>query len=70
MQNDSERQELRRNFKDAVSNEDAGSAVRYGRTLLASGKPADVMFCASAFARISDALARQPAVKRLKAYVV
>ena len=70
MQNDSERQELRRNFKDAVSNEDAGSAVRHGRTLLASGKPADVMFCASAFARISDALARQPTVKRLKAYVV
>jgi FkbH-like protein len=70
MQSDSERQELRRNFKDAVSNEDAGSAVRYGRRLLAAGKPADVMFCASAFTRIADALARQPAAKRLKAYVV
>ena len=70
MQNDSERQELRRNFKDAVSNEDAGSAIRYGRTLLASGKPADIMFCASAFTRIADALSRQPAAKRLKAYIV
>jgi len=71
MQSDSERQELRRRIKDAVSRRDARSAVQYSRTLLAaSAKPADVMFCASAFAGIADALAQQPAARRLKAYVV
>jgi FkbH-like protein len=71
MQSDSERQELRRLIKDAVSRQDAGSAVQYGRTLIASSsKPADVMFCASAFAGIADALAQQTAARRLKVYVV
>ena len=71
MQSDSERQELRLRIKEAVSRHDASSAVRYGRRLLATfGKPADVMFCASTFAGIADALAQQPAARRLKAYVV
>src|SRR3982075_2640789 len=71
MQSDSERQELRRLTKDAVSRRDASSAVQHSRTLLAAfGKPADVMFCASAFAGIADALAQQPQARRLKAYVV
>ena len=71
MQSDSERQELRRLIKDAVSRRDASSAVQHSRTLLAAfGKPADVMFCASAFAGIADALAQQPQARRLKAYVV
>jgi FkbH-like protein len=71
MQSDSERQELRRLIKDAVSRQDASSAVQYGRTLLTSSvKSADVMFCASAFAGIADTLAHQPAARRLKAYVV
>ena len=61
MQSDSERQELRRRIKDAASRQDASAAVNYGRTLLAaSAKPADVMFCASAFAGIADALHKQP----------
>ncbi len=71
MQSDPERQELRRLIKDAVSRQDAGSAVQYGRTLLASSaKPADVMFCASAFAGIADALGQQTAARRLKVYLV
>src|SRR5258708_23460765 len=71
MQSDSERQELRRLIKDAISRRDAGYAVQHSRTLLAaSGKPADVMFCASAFAGIADALAQQPQARRLKAYLV
>ena len=71
MQSDSERQELRRCLKDAASRQDASGAVQYGRQLLAaSNKPADVMFCASAFAGIADALASQRVAKRLKVYVV
>jgi FkbH-like protein len=71
MQNDSERQDLRRSIKDAVSKRDAVAAVKHGRDLLAvSGKPADVMFCASSFAGITDALQDQLRAKRLKAYVV
>jgi FkbH-like protein len=71
MQSDSERQELRRLIKDAASRRDASSAVQHSRTLLAaSGRPADVMFCASAFAGLADALAQQPQARRLKAYVV
>ena len=71
MQSDTERQELRHRIKEAATRRDANSAVQYSRRLLAtSGKPADVMFCASAFAGIADALAQQPAARRLKAYVV
>jgi FkbH-like protein len=71
MQNDSERQDLRRSIKDAVSKRDAVAAVKHGRDLLAvSGKPADVMFCASSFAGITDVLQDQLRAKRLKAYVV
>src|SRR5258707_7299003 len=71
MQSDSERQELRHLIKEAISRRDAGSAVQHSRTLLAaSGKPADVMFCASAFAGIADVLAQQPQARRLKAYLV
>lgn len=71
MQSDTERQDLRRYIKDAVSRKDAGAAVSYGRALLAaSSKPADVMFCASAFAGIADALKDQLGAKRLKTYVV
>jgi FkbH-like protein len=71
MQNDSERQDLRRSIKDAVSKRDAVAAVKHGRDLLAvSSKPADVMFCASSFAGITDVLQDQLRAKRLKAYVV
>ena len=71
MQTDSERQELRRCIKDAASRQDASAAVQYGRQLLAaSNKPADVMFCASAFAGLSDVLLNQRVAKSLKVYVV
>jgi FkbH-like protein len=71
MQSDSDRQELRRLIKDAASRQDAGAAVQHGRRLLAaSNKPADAMFCASAFAGIADALKSQLGAKRLRAYVV
>ena len=71
MQTDSERQELRRCIKDAASRQDASATVQYGRQLLAaSNKPADVMFCASAFTGISDVLLNQRVAKSLKVYVV
>jgi FkbH-like protein len=71
MRSDTERQDLRRLIKDAVSKKDAIAAVRYGRTLLEdSGKPGEVMFCASSFAQIADALKEQLGVRRLKTYVV
>jgi FkbH-like protein len=70
MQNDSDRQETRRSIKEAAARGDAGSVVRHGRTLLASGKPADTMFCASAFAGIADALVEQTGAKRLKTYII
>jgi FkbH-like protein len=71
MQIDSERQELRRFIKEAASRQDAIAVVQSGRRLLAaSNKPADVMFCASAFAGIADALKSQLGARKLKAYVV
>ena len=71
MQSEPERQELRRGVKEAAARQDAGATVRHGRTLLAaSNKPADVMFCASAFAGIADALKSQLGAMRLKAHIV
>jgi FkbH-like protein len=70
MQNDQDRQETRRSIKEAVSTGDASSVVKYARALLASGKPADTMFCASAFASVADALVKQTAAKKLKTYIV
>ncbi|MEO6804645.1 MAG: HAD-IIIC family phosphatase [Edaphobacter sp.] len=71
MQNDAERQELRRLIKEAAAARDASVAVENARKLLtASNKPADAMFCASAFTSIADALSQLPGAKRLKTYVV
>jgi FkbH-like protein len=71
MQNDTERQDLRRRIKEAASSQDAGIAVTLARRLLAvSGKPADVMFCASTFTGITDTLTIQLRAKRLKTYIV
>jgi FkbH-like protein len=71
MQNDTERQDLRKRIKEAGSAQDAATAVNLARRLLAvSGKPADVMFCASTFTGIADVLANQPQAKRLKTYIV
>jgi FkbH-like protein len=71
MQNDTERQDLRRRIKEAASLQEAGTAVTLARRLLAvSGKPADVMFCASTFTGITDTLTSQLRAKRLKTYIV
>jgi FkbH-like protein len=71
MQSDPDRQELRRSIKDSVASQDAAAVLQLTRRLLAvSDKPADVMFCASTFAGIADALKTQPGVKSLKTYIV
>ena len=71
MQNDTERQEVRRAVKEAASSQDASSAVSHARRLLAvSSKPADVMFCASTFTSMADSLTSQLQAKRLKTYIV
>ncbi|WP_158943842.1 HAD family hydrolase [Granulicella sp. S190] len=71
MQNESERQELRRKIKEAVAAQNASAAVQHGRSLLAaSSKPSDVVFCASAFTSIDDSLTNQLRAKRLKTYIV
>src|SRR6266702_659921 len=71
MQSDVERQDLRKAIKDAASAQVASAAVTYARRLLAeSTKPADVMFCASAFDRIADALRSQSGTRSLKTYIV
>jgi len=72
MQNDTERQDLRRRIKEAVASKEARTTVSYARSLLAaaSSKPADVMFCASAFTAIADTLANDLRAKRLKTYIV
>jgi FkbH-like protein len=71
MQNDLDRQELRRSIKEAASRQDPSAVLQHSRTLLAlSDKPADAMFCASTFASITGALKGQPGFKVLKIYVV
>jgi len=71
MQSDPERQDLRGLIKDAVLKKDAIATVKYGRSLLEDcSKPAEVMFCASSFARIAEALEEQLGARRLKTYVV
>jgi FkbH-like protein len=71
MQNDSQRQEMRSAIKNAVARQDAAAALQNSRSLLSlSSKPADIMFCASQFTQISQALTDQLGARRLKAYIV
>ncbi|MCL2660589.1 MAG: HAD-IIIC family phosphatase [Acidobacteriaceae bacterium] len=70
MLNETARHETRRTLKEAVSNRNAHAAIQASRALLASGKPADVMFCASALTGIADVIQEQCGAKRLKTYVV
>ena len=68
---DSERQEMRRHIKEAVASKDAHSVIRISREFLAEyNKPADVMFCASAFSASADALITQQAARLLRTFVV
>jgi FkbH-like protein len=71
MQSDSQRQDLRHQIKEAAGRQDAGAVVKYSGDLLAlSAKSADVMFSASVFTGVADALKDQLGAKRLKTYVV
>ncbi len=71
MLSDPQRQETRRSIKEAISRREAKAALQLGRSLLAgSGKPADVMFCASAFTELTNEFKDQLGAKRLKAYIV
>jgi hypothetical protein len=71
MQSDAERKELRRGIQNAVARQDAGGTVKFARQLLAaSSKPADVLFCATAFAGVGDALREQLEARKLRTYVV
>ncbi|MCL2661403.1 MAG: HAD-IIIC family phosphatase [Acidobacteriaceae bacterium] len=70
MLNETERHETRRTLKEAAASRDAHAAIQASRTLLASGKSADVMFCSSALTGIADAIEVQCGAKRLKTYVV
>ncbi len=71
MQSDTERQELRRSIKAAASAHEAAAVLQHSRRLLAgSNKPADVMFCASAFNGLAEDLINQVRARRLKTYIV
>jgi FkbH-like protein len=70
MESEVDRQEIRRALSDAVRDEDARAVLRHAQELLRSGKPADTMFCASAFRNVKEALAKQAACRLLKTFVV
>jgi len=70
MLSDPQRQETRSSIKEAVSHGEANTALRLSRALLATGKPADVMFCATAFTELAGAIKEQLSAKRLKTHVV
>ena len=71
MQSDAERKNLRRGIQEAAVRQDAACAVECARRLMAdSAKPADAMFCATAFASIGDALREQLGARRLKTFIV
>src|ERR1700722_4647196 len=65
-----DRQEIRPAMKTAVDTQQAHDVIRHARELLQSGKAADTMFCASAFASVSAALVEQRGYKQLKTYIV
>jgi FkbH-like protein len=71
MQSDLDRQHLRHRIKEAIDARNAADAVNSARHLLSvSNKSADVMFCASAFSAIGDALSEQLGTRKLKTYIV
>lgn len=71
MLGDSERHELRRRIKEAVSRKDALAAVNLGHQLLEGlNRPADVMLCASSFNKIAGALSDELGIRKLRTYVV
>jgi FkbH-like protein len=71
MQSDIERQKLRLSIKEAVRRNDAAGTVEHVRRLLAeSTRPTDVMFSASSFSKVADAIQEQLGARRLRTYVV
>jgi FkbH-like protein len=70
MDSEVDRQEIRRALSEALSAGQAQDALRHAQSLLRSGRPADTMFCASAFKNIGEALVKQAACRRIKTFVV
>src|SRR6185437_13932893 len=71
MESNSERQDLRRCIKESIAAQNTAAIVKHGRDLLAiSDKPADVMFCASAFTGAADSIKDKLGAKRLRTYIV
>jgi len=71
MQNDLERQDLRRTIKEAAARLDGAAALSAARTLLnASQRTTDAMFCASSLLGVSDVLVTQMGMRRLKTFAV
>ncbi len=65
-----DRQETRRALKAASSGGQAVEAVKLARELIRSGKPADTMFCASAFDGLKETLVKDAGCKRIKTFIV
>ena len=71
MQTNPPQQELRPLIKDAISRQDASTAVALVRNLLAGPhKPSDVAFCSTALASIADDIRQQLGAKQLRTYIV
>jgi FkbH-like protein len=70
MLSDPQRQETRRFIKEAVSHRDVNKTVQLTRSLLAGGKPVDVVFCASALIELSAETIEQLGARQLKTYIV
>ncbi len=71
MQSDTPRQDLRCAMQNAVAGQNAAAAVKAARQLLAaSSRPSDVLFCATAFSTMADALAKQLGARRLRTCIV
>ena len=65
-----DRQEVRQALSEAVRVEDTRAMLRRAQELLQSRRPADTMFCASAFRNMKEALVKQAACRPLKTFVV
>ena len=70
MENEVDRQQLRRTVSEAARNQDASATLRLARELLRSGRPADAMFCASTFKSMKEALVNQAGCRPLKTFIV
>ncbi len=70
MLNDTARQDLRRSIKEAAAARQAKAVLSGVRALAVSGKPSDIMLCASAVAETANELVAEAGAKRLTTYIV